>query len=257
MKMFIIPIIIATLVAIPTFVGVIPVAIGAGALLALIVTTNLLVWAFARGLPIEIMNVRMRGGMLWGVIKHTGQLLIKRFQPTAGMVRTERHGTFNIEPEGLLNVDGIPLGLAPEDVGYNIRATDAQLKEKLKELNITDISEVCDIDQFGYVTGFKDRPDLGFNADKLKIDLKPKQLNFRDFEKYVTKAANPHGIDANIEIGIQQGQRKEITRLMVILFAGFAVLLACIGLWLLIGSRGGEQIIRVVTDNAAPVIIPA
>ena len=253
MKMFIIPIVMATLVAIPTIVGIIPVVIGAGALLALIIFTNLIVWAFARGLPVEIMNVRMRGGMLWGVIKHTGQLLIKRFQPTAGMVRTERHGTFNIEPEGLLNVDGIPLGLAPEDVGYNIRATDAQLIGELKKRGVTDISEVCDIDPYGYVTNFKDDPRI----KDLKLNIEPKQLNFRDFEKYVTKAANPHGIDANIEIGIQQGQRKEITRLMLVLFAGFAVLLACIGLWLLLGSRGGEQIVKVVYENTIPTVIPA
>jgi len=251
MKAFLAPLAIFIAIAIPTLFGIIPAVIGVAALLLIVVIKDIIIMVFARGAPLEMIKMRMTGGILWGVVKHTGQLMIKRFQPSAGMVRTGHHGTFNIEPEGLLYVDGMPLGIAPEDVGYNIRVTDAQLVEEMKKRGISDIHEVCDMDPYGYVLNFKDDPRI----KDLKIDVKPRQISLKNFAKYVTAAANPHGVDANIEIGIKQARKKDITKMAWLVGAGILIFLVCIGVFVLLSS-GRVQEVKVIVENTVPQVIP-
>lgn len=263
MKGIILPLIGVVCVAIPTIFGIIPPVLGVLAMLVMVLLKDVLITVLARGLPWAIITQRIRGGLLWGVWDKTNNIKIDRFDPVAGTIVTKKHGSFNIMPSRLFKVDGVPIGIAPEGVGYNVGLDHVLLINELKRRGITDIRDVADVNEFGQIQGWKDSPHIKdlrkkFNlnvGEGMSLDLS----GFNDFYKYCAEAANPYHQDARVKIGIAQGIIKpEGGRYNWLVYVGVMVLLVGIGVGVLLMLRGGEeQIIRIITDNAIPTVIPA
>jgi hypothetical protein len=91
----------------------------------------------------------------------------------------------------------------------------------------------------------------------VQIDLD----GFSDFYRYSKEASNPYHQDANVKQGIAQGlgeQKKSNTGLWVLLGVIVGVVVAIVAAKFL-GGGGGEQIIRIVSENIETVtpVIPA
>jgi len=266
-KTFIIPIILIVGVAIPTILGFIPAVLGASAMLLIVILKDIIMMFFLRGLPMAMAACRMQGGMLWGVVKKNKTIRAGRINPSAGMTPTEEHGRFTLMGPQMYSLDGIPIGFAPEDVGYNVGFDHVSLVNMLKARGINDITEVCDVDEFGYFKNWKDDPrirDLKADDETIK-ELRQKygmipgvQINlsgFSDFHHYTKQAANPYHQDVNVKQGIAQGLGKGEKGVNV-------------GLWVLVGVivgavltlvasfllGGGDQAVRVIVDNGGTVI---
>lgn len=251
MKMFIASIGIGIAVAVPTIFGLLPPIIGASALLMLIVIKDLIFAIFARGAPMELIKARMSGGVVLGIVKRTREIVFGRFHPSAGMINTGKHGSFNLMPERLYSLGGVAFGIAPEKIGYNVGVDHAQLVAELKKRGINKISEVCDVDEYGQVLNFKDDPRI----KDLKVVMKPELTTFDDFYKYTTEAANPIHQDANIKLGIAQGLLgKEMGKIAWLIGAGVLIFLVCLGAFVLLQWGGGGKPVEIIIDNARHVI---
>ena len=270
-KAIILPLLAVVAIAIPTMLGLIPAVIGVAAMLMVAALKDVIMAVFLRGLPMAIATCRMRGGMIWAVIKRGGRIRAGRVEPRAGMVPTKEHGRFTLMGRRVYNLDGVPIAFAPEDVGYNVGFDHAAIVNILRARGINDITEVCDLDQYGFVVGFKDDPrirDLK-EDDKTIRRLREKYgmipgveidlTGFDDFVKYTVAAASPFHQDVNIKEGISQGlMRREKganVGLWVIIGVIVGAVIAFVAAWLL-GGHGGETVVKVV-ENAGSSVIPA
>jgi len=270
-KAIIIPLLIVAGIAVPTMFGLIPPVLGVAAMLMVVALKDIIMMIFLRGLPMAIASCRMRGGMLWAVIKRGGRIRAGRVEPKAGMVPTKEHGRFTLMGRRVYNLDGVPIAFAPEDIGYNIGFDHAALVNILRARGINDITEVCDVDKYGFVVGFKDDPrirDLKEDDETIRklrekygmipgveIDL----TGFDDFVKYTMAAASPFHQDVNIKEGISQGLMKRDkggnVGLWVIIGVIVGAVIAFVAAWLL-GGHGGETVVKIVENAATGTIIP-
>lgn len=264
-KAFIVPIIFIVAVAVPTMFGFIPAVIGVAAMLLIAVLKDVIMMVLLRGLPMAMASCRMQGGMLWGVVKRNKTILAGRINPSAGMTSTEKHGRFTLVGSQTYNLDGIPIGFAPEDVGYNVGFEHVALVNILKARGINDITEVCDVDEFGYFKNWKDDErirDLKEDDETIKALREkygptpgsPMDLSgFGDFHRYTQQASNPYHQDVNVKQGIAQGLGRSEKGVNTGLWVVVGVIIGAVlvlGVSFLLGGKGGEQVVRVVTDNA-------
>jgi len=260
-KGFILPLILVAVLGVLTMLGFIPAFLGAPAMLIIVVIKDVIFMTFARGLPMAIISTRMMGGLLWAVVKKTGEIVVDKFVPQAGMVFTKIHGAFTIMSERVYRMGGVPIGFAPENAGYNIGFDHVNFVKELRNRGINDIREIADVNDYGQITGLND--DSRIKDIKEKIKITPEQVDlsgFNDFYRYMGEAANPYHQDANIKLGIAQGTlggEKSKTGLYGAI--GLIVFLSFLGvglLYMLMGGGGGEQIVRVITDNGGTAVIP-
>lgn len=267
-KTFIVPIILVVGMAVPTILGIIPAVLGASAMLLIVILKDVIMMFFLRGLPMAMAACRMQGGMLWGVVKRNKTIRAGRIDPLAGMTPTKEHGRFTLVGSQMYNLDGVPIGFAPEDTGYNVGFDQIALVNLLKARGIEDITEVCDVDEYGYFSGWKDDPRIrDLKADdetikklKQKYGLTPGvQIDlsgFSEFHHYTKQASNPYHQDVNVKQGIAQG-------------LGVREKMGNVGLWVLVGVivgavltlvasflLGGEQVVTVIVDNTGSTTIP-
>lgn len=268
-KTFIVPILIIVGVAIPTILGFIPVVIGASAMLLVVILKDVIMMFFLRGLPMAMAACRMQGGMLWGIVKRNKTIRIGRINPLAGMTPTEEHGRFTLMGSRTYNLDGVPIGFAPEDIGYNVGFDHVSLVNLLKARGVHDITEVCDVDDYGYFENWKDDPrirDLKADDETIKALQKKYGLvpgvqidlsGFNDFHHYTKQAANPYHQDVNVKQGIAQGlgKREKVGNIGLWVLAGVIVgaVLTLVASFLL---GGGEQVVKVIVDNTGSTTIP-
>lgn len=258
-KGFILPLILVVVFGVVTMIGYIPVFLGIPAMLIVVLIKDVIFMTFARGLPMTIIATRMSGGLLWGVVKKTGEIVIDRFLPQAGMVFTKLHGAFTIMSERIYRVGGVPIAFAPENAGYNIGFDHVRFVKELEKRGITDIREIADVNDYGQIIGLKDDPRI--KDIKKKIKITPGQVDlsgFDDFYRYMAEAANPYHQDANIKLGIAQGMfggKGDRTNMMAMAIVIFLSLLGVGVLYMLTsGGGGGEQIVRVIIDESGNVI---
>jgi len=266
MKMLTVPLAIITVVAVLTLFGMIPPILGIPAVLLILLLRDIILMIFGRGLPLSMISTRLRGGILFGVLKRGRNVAVERFDPQAGMVFTKRHGAFNVVDEGLVKMDGVPFALATEDVGFNIPPEYAWLIAELKRRGIKDIREIIDTNEYGQFVGWKDDPRIRDIREKLtkqayEVLSRPVDLpGLNDLYRYVTEAAHPFRQDANVKIGIAKGAITTADKPRWLLYIGVMVLLVGIGvgiLYMFTGGGGGEHTIRIITDNGETTVIPA
>jgi hypothetical protein len=250
MNWLIFPLIVVAALGVPTMLGIIPVFLGVPAMLAAVIIMGILLIVLSRGLPMAIMWARMRGGMLWAVVKKTGEIVVDRFEPYAGWVFTKRHGEFAVMPSRIYKMAGVPTGFAPEDAAYNLGLDHIQLVNELKRRGINDIREIVDVNQYGQVTGFKDDPRI--RDLKLKFKSRPTQIDlsgFNDFYRYCAEATNPYIQEAKTKIKVAQGIIGEKGKWNWLIYVGVMVMLVAIGLVVLFlftkggAGGGGGQVI--------------
>jgi hypothetical protein len=268
-KAFIIPIICIVGVAVPTIFGFIPPLIGVLALLLIAVLKDVIMMVFLRGLPMAMAACRMQGGSLWGVVKRDKTIKVGRIAPSAGMTGTKQHGKFTVVGSQMYSLDGVQIGLAPEDVGHNVGFDHVSLVNLLRSRGINNITDVCDLDEYGYFAGWKDDPrikDLREDDETIR-KLKQKYCptpgvqidlsGFNDFHLYTKYASSPYHQDLNIKQGIAQGLGKGAKGANVGLWVLLGVIagaaIAFIAAFLL-GNRVPEEAVRVVANNVRPVI---
>lgn len=257
-KGFTLPLIVVVVFGVLTMIGYIPAFLGIPAMLIVVLIKDIIFMTFARGLPMTIISTRMMGGLLWAVVKKTGEIVVDRFMPQAGMVFTKIHGAFTVMSERVFRVGGVPIGFAPENAGYNIGFDHVKLVKELEKRGIHDIREIADVNEYGQITGLKDDPRI--KDIKKKINIVPEQVDlhgFDDFYRYMAEAANPYHQDANIKLGIAQGmfwgKPEGLGKIAMIGIVVFISIIAMGALYMLT-SGGGEQIVRVIVDNGGTVI---
>lgn len=193
---------VGVLELIPAWIAIVIILIIVGA-------RDFVLMALARGLPWAIVTQRIRGGILWGVWNKGNNVKIDRFEPIAGTISTKKHGSFNIMAERLFRIDGVPIGIAPDGVAYNVGFDHIALINELKKRGVSKVQDVADIDEYGQFLGWKDDKRIRDLQDKLEFNPnigEPMDLGgFSDFYRYTTEAANPYHMDARIKIGISQG----------------------------------------------------
>lgn len=160
MKSFLLPLIAVLAVCALGIFNIIPAIFCFMIILVVVILKDFIFMFFSRGIPMEIMKARMFGGLLLGIITRAKEMLVGRFQSKAGMIETKEHGLFNVMPSRLYNLGGVALGIAPENVGYNVGIDHAQFIEELKRRGIGDIRELCYLNKFGQVIGFRDDPRI-------------------------------------------------------------------------------------------------
>lgn len=250
---FIVALAVIIAIGVPTMLGFIPVILGVPAMIGVLLIRDIIFFVLARGLPMAAMSIRLMGGMLWGVMDKTNNIITDKKRTKAGMVFTKDSGAFNAVSEAMVRLDGIPLCVAPEEIGYNAKLEHLQLIKELKNRGINNILEVIDINEQGQFQGWKD--DERIRDLKEKYTTLPQLVNLpglNDFHRYAIEAAHPFRQDANIKIGIAQGTPagaessswKWIAALAVVGIIVMAIL------FLLFGR--GE--VKVVTENARHVI---
>lgn len=256
MKKLIIPLVVVVALAIPTMLGIIPVFLGVPAMLLVVVLKDVIFLVFARGLPMAIISTRMMGGLLWGIVRRN-EIVVDRFIPEMGTIQTKKSGLYTVMPERIVKIGGVPIGFAPENVGYNVGMDDVQLVNELNERGIKDIREITDRNEYGQIIGIKD--DSRINDIKDKIKVTPKQIDlggFDRFYRYCAEAANPYHQEARVKIGIAQGTLgKPDTKTGWLVGIGVMVFLVMLGLVILnMLTGGGEETVQVIVDNASHVI---
>lgn len=256
-KGFILPLVLVVVFGVLTMLDFIPVFLGIPAMLIVVMIKDVIFMTFARGLPMSIISTRMMGGLLWGVIKKTGEIVVDRFIPQAGMVFTKIHGAFTIMSERVYRVGGVPIGFAPENAGYNIGFDHVRFVKELKKLGINDIREIADVNEYGQIINLKDDPRI--KDIKKKIKIIPEQVDlsgFDDFYRYMGEAANPYHQDANIKLGIAQGMfgGKEKTGMLATIGVVVFIVIIAMGALYMLTSGGGEQVVRVIVDEGGNVI---
>lgn len=257
-KGFILPLVIVVVFGVLTMIGYIPAFLGIPAMLIVVLIKDIIFMTFARGLPMTIIATRMSGGLLWGVIKKTGEIVVDRFMPQAGMVFTKLHGAFTIMSERIYRVGGVPIGFAPENAGYNIGFDHVRFVRELKKRGINDIREIADVNEYGQIINLKDDPRI--KGIKKKINITPEQVDlhgFDDFYRYMAEAANPYHQDANIKLGIAQGMfggKGEKTGMIATIGVVVFISIIAIAALYMLTSGGGEQVVRVIVDNGGTVI---
>jgi len=263
MKSFVLPLIIVVAIAVPTMLGFIPVFLGVPAMLVVVLVKDVIFLVLARGLPMAIISVRMMGGMLWGIMEKTGNIIVDRVRPRAGMVFTKEHGAYNAVAEGKVGLDGVPLFLSPEEVGYNVKIEHLELLAKLKKRGINNILEIIDKNEYGQFKNFKDDPRIRDLKEKLEqkfepglIDniLKPRAINLaglNDFHRYAIESAHPFRQDANVKIGIAEGTTGGKPS-KAIVWLGVIVVIAIIALGIIMLLTRGD--VKVILENAKHVV---
>lgn len=264
-EVFVIGLVLA--IALPTIFGVIPAAIGGGTFILLNTIYLVALWWLMRGLPNEVVATRLRGGILWAINRDTGELDVKRYVPVSGMIHTPE-ASYNLIKNRVLNVDGVPIGIAPEHTGYNVGINEALLLDELKARGINSIRDICDVDPYGRFLNFnnderiKDLRDKYYNIKTGKEEaggifyIKPWPINLDGFHHYTSKAANPVFQKANIKYGIWQGLFGQGgSGWKWAIGIGLAI---CIGLLIFILIRGGggstSENIRYIVDNAGRIV---
>lgn len=261
---------LALAVAIPALFGLIPAWISLFGILALLIIKDVIMAFITRGLPMECVNARLFGGIMWARSMEAGYWEIKRRFPKAGMIHTDTTA-YNVAPGRIRNVDGIPFAIVPEHTGYNVGVDHALLIDELKKRGVTSILDVCNVDEFGYFESFKDDPRIK-DLFKTYLDvkdgkekaggvffIKPWPINLDDFYKYTKEASSPVGQKANIRIGIAQGlfDRLGGNKGLWILGGLCCVLIALVAI--LIFRSGGNQLpenMRWVIENTGRTVIP-
>lgn len=254
MKGFVAPLIPFFAFAILTMFGFIPAFLGVPAMIIVVLVRDTIFAMLARGLPMAMISIRAAGGMLWGVMEKTGNIIAAKKNPIAGMVFTKEKGAYNVVSEGMFKLDGVPICVAPEEIGFNPKIEHLQLIGELKKRGIMNILEVIDVNDQGQFLGWKDDPRI---ADlKVKYATLPQLINFpglNDFHRYAIESAHPFRQDANVKIGIARGTQSPKERspwiwVAVIMAIGFFGIMA---LYML--TQGNKEVI-VLVDNARQVI---
>lgn len=268
MKGIYIPLAAAAAAGVLGIVEIIPPFFAIILVLALVLCRDVVLMALMRGLPYAIVTQRIQGGILWGVWNKTGNIKVGRFQPMAGTIQTKNHGLFNVMPDRIVKIDGIPFGFAPDGVGYNIGFDHALLIKELKNRGIDKVQDVADMGDNGEFLGWKD--DKRIEDLKTKFEFTPNigesiDLNgFNDLYRYTREAANPYHMDARVKIGISQGldgQQQPGPNWGVYLLGIAIVIGVVICLSFILGGQE-EIVVNVVSDavpppGAGPTIIPA
>ena len=254
MKGFIAAIAVVVAIGIPTMLGIIPAFLGVPAMIAVVLIKDILFLVLARGLPATIISMRMFGGLLWGVMEKTGNIVVGKIKPRGGMAFTKEHGAYNVVNEGMVKIDGVPFCVASEEVGFNVKLEHLQLLKELKNRGINNILEVIDVNDQQQFVGWKDDPRI--RDLKNKYTTLPQLVNLpglNDFHRYAIESAHPFRQDANVKIGVAQGtgQVKENKAWM---WVSVILIFAVIGMAVLFMLKGGGQEVKVIVENAAPVI---
>lgn len=270
MKKFYIP---AVLGVIP---GIIGIFLGGGNVLSIVCILSMLLiflvntavlCVFGRGAPDAMISARAQGGMMWGIVKTGKRIAIGKVDPKGGMITT-KHGTFNVMSSDMWNMDGVPIGFSPEKTGYNVGFDRIAIVNILKARGISNITDVCDVDEYGYFKNWKDDErikDLKADDETIKA-LRQKYTHtpgvvidlsgFDDFYKYQKEAANPYHQDAQIKQGISQGLfgKTDKTKMGMFIAGMAAIAIAAFVAIVIISGQRGEVVIRTVVDNASHVI---
>lgn len=246
--------------------GILGIACVLAMLLVFLVETAILM-VFARGAPDAMISARAQGGMMWGIVKAGKRIVIGKVEPKAGMITT-KHGAFNVLNSEIYSLDGVPIGFAPEKTGYNVGFDHVALVNILKARGINSITEVCDVDDFGYFKNWKDDErirDLRADDETIKA-LRQKYTHtpgvtidlggMDGFYKYTKEASNPYHQDAQIKQGISQGLlgKSDKTRIGLFVAGMAAIAIAAFVAIVIISGQRGEVVIRTVVDNASHVI---
>lgn len=259
MKLFFIPIIICAAIGIPTIFGIVPVVLGVPVMIGSVLLVNFILGWMSRGLPYEIIKIRISGGVIMMIFKRSQQVIAKRFMPVAGVIATLKHGLYTLMPEGIRMIDGVPFLFAPEKSNYNIDMLDHILTiNELKKRGINNIEEIADTDPLTHkVLGLKDDPRI---ADiKAKFDVKtPDVINLEgmdNFYRYTKEASNPAHQDMYTKLGISQGligaRGGGSTKWIILAFILGAVVAGVLAF--IFTGRGGAQIIIENTSHIIPM----
>jgi hypothetical protein len=268
MKGIIIPLGAAAAAGVLGIVNIIPPFFAIILVLAILLCRDVVLMALMRGLPYSIVTQRIQGGIMWGVWNKTNTVKVGRFQPMAGTIQTQNHGLFNVMPDRIIKIDGVPFGFAPDGVGYNIGFDHALLIKELKKRGIDKVQDVADMGPHGEILGWKD--DKRIEDLKTKFEFTPtpgeplELSGFNDIYRYTREAANPYHMDARVKIGISQGlegqQRSGPNWGLYIL--GIACVIGAVIALVVIFGGNEEIVVNVVSDavpppGAGPVVIPA
>jgi hypothetical protein len=276
----ILPLIVVVCIGVPTMLGILPAFLGVPAMLAVILIKDIIFIFLSRGLPIAMMTYRLLGGIVWGIFAR-GEVKASRFTPLMGTVQTKKAGSFNIMPQRLIKFDGVPMGIAPEKVSYNVGFDHIALIDELKKRGINDIQEIIDVNEYGQFENFKDDdkikdlwdapPEfLGLDARKTKEELEKLEAELQaprkdqldmssmdDFYRYTTVASNPYHNEARIKLGIAQGVTGKPGSSPVLILAVAAIII--VGILAAVHILGGQNPAPVVVQggsNVIPAIIP-
>lgn len=287
MKGMIAPLLVVVGLAVPTMLGIIPAFIGVPAMLVVILVKDIIFIVLSRGLPWAMVTQRLRGGLIWGVVKR-GEVDAECFQPLMGTVQTKRHGSFNIMPERILRFMGVPVGLAPENVAYNVGIDHVNLIGELKERGIDQVSDIVDTNEYGQFLGFKDderikdlwdcpnewldetgkkvkktMKALDNQVKKGNLEIKNNQIisnsqidmsSMDDFYKYTITASNPYHNEARIKLGIAQrvSPRKGTSPVLILAIAAVVI----VGILAAMSILGGNDATAAsnVAQNSSNVI---
>lgn len=257
MKAFIAALAVTVAIGIPTMLGFIPTILGVPAIIGIVLIKDIIFLALARGLPMAMMSIRAMGGLLWGVMDKTNNITTGKKKTKGGMVFTKSCGAYNAVSEAMVRLDGVPLCVAPEEVGYNVKLEHLQLIKELKDRGISNILEVIDTNEQGQFTGWKD--DKRIRDLKKKYTTFPQLINLpglNDYHRYAIEAAHPFRQDANVKIGIAQGTPAGAESSAWKWIAALAIIgVIVMGIFFLL-MGGGTQEVKVITENA-PHVIPA
>lgn len=237
------------MIALVTGIGLIPAMIGSMTMVVFAVIQLVLFSVLARGPAMEFIKTRLHGGMVLTVVRRDRQAAFGRVQAQAGMVKTKRHGMFNLMPEAIYSAAGTAWAIAPEKVGYVVKPEHGQVAEEMKKRGVGSITEIADTDEFGRVTNLKDKKEV-----KDPIEIKPQMTTFDDMYKYCAEAANPIHQDTNIYLGIKQGLIGKIGEGWGkwLVLGGLAFMFCCLGVYMLL--QGGGRPIEIIIDNASHII---
>lgn len=218
----------------------------------------------ARGLPWKAMMARLKGKFLLLICKRTRELASGPVDVKFGVARTKKSGSFNILPEKVYSAGGIPVGICPEDVGFNISPEDAQVSEWMEKQGIHDIREITDRDAYDRVKNLKDDPKIIDSKTKKPIPIKIEQrtTDFNTLYRYVQKASHPAGQDANIDYGIAEGTLGlGMGKMAYLIPLGIFIFLIFLGLIVFRTMNPTQPIINVTIENVIreniPAVIPA
>ena len=157
------------------------------------------------------------------------------------------------------------------DYKDDLRIKDIDTRAVLSELKVQkiDVQNVCVLNEWGRILKFKESgdisEDLRAKIDALKIDRKyymdmivepqRRPYSWKDFNKYSTKAGDPHLQKARIETGVsQRTMGVEAGKYVKWIVFGIVILLTCIGGALLIQMTQSKQPVQIIFDNSQRVI---
>jgi len=229
-------------IGVATMLGFIPAIIGAPAMIGVVAIKDVIFLVLARGTPLQMMSIRVSGGLLWGVMDKSGNITTTIERTKAGMVFPKGCGGYNVMTDGMTRLNGVPFYLAPEEIGYNVKWEHLQLIKELRERGIDNILEVIDTNEQGQFIGWKDDPRIRDLKEKYTTLPQPINLpGLNDFHRYAIEAAHPYRQEANIKMGVAQvaSAPKPSSGWMwiaaIAVVGAFAVLI----LFMLLGGGGG------------------